>query len=91
MRKRFVMKKNTAINIIKLLVLSDLMIQISDEVLSEKSELKTKLDEINKYLEPVVDSMYNHQDFRRTTIVQELQHKIDSLFRHTFKELEIKN
>ena len=82
-------KKGTIINYLKVSILSDLLIQYMDNI-REDNEFSKKLDSLIKELEPLSDSTYAITNLQTNTTVQDIQNKVDSIFRHTFRDIEIK-
>lgn len=83
------MKKETILQYLKISVMADLLIQYAD-IIEGESPVKNKLNEIIKDLEPLSNAMYEIDAVRKSNIIQEIQNKIDTIFRHSFREIEIK-
>ena len=87
------MKKQTILTYLKISVLADLLLQYSDEVSNQEGELKPRLKELLTALDGdlsiVANAMYEIGDVRRKNTIQEIQNKIDTIFRKTFSELSL--
>lgn len=87
------MKKSTFLIYLKISVFADLMIQNSDELKEDGGELKPKLKlllkELEEPLEVIAGAMYEIKDIRSKNTIQQIQNKIDTIFRQEFKELVI--
>lgn len=85
------MKKQTILTYLKISVLADLLIQYTDEINKEEGNLKPKLKELITELDAdltiVADAAYLIEDVRRKNTIQEIQNKIDTIFRKTFNEV----
>jgi hypothetical protein len=87
------MKKQTILTYLKISVLADLLLQYSDEVSSQEGELKPRLKELLTTLDAdlsiIANAMYEIGDVRRKNTIQEIQNKIDTIFRKSFNELSL--
>lgn len=74
----------TIIKYLKVSILSDLLIQFLDE-LQENSNVSIKLMELKKevdvYLSNLSNAGYEIKELRNTNLIQEIQNKVDTIFR----------
>lgn len=87
------MKKATILTYLKISVLADLLIQYSDELNAKEGQIKPKLrqvlNELDADLSIVSNAMYELGDVRRKNTIQEIQNKIDTIFRKSFNDFSL--
>lgn len=87
------MKKKQILTWLKVSILSDLLIQYIDEFAGDNhvsDKMKKFKFELEKDLENISEITYQLDVFRTNTFIQNIQSKVDTIFRKEFKEIEIK-
>lgn len=72
----------------KVSIMCDLLIQYMDNI-QQDSVLKKNMENLIKDIAPICDAMYEMKALKNNTTVQEIQNKVDTIFRRTFEEIKI--